>query len=77
MVSLLLLAVGLIIGTLNGWMVDRIGRWLYLRSQGYSQSVREWRARVAYFCLGLWILVALFLGGEIRSVVLRAIGREA
>ena len=73
-VTFALLVVGLILGTLNVWMVDRVGRWSYLRSQSHSQSSRERRARVDGFCLVVWILVALFLGNEIGSVLLRVIG---
>ena len=76
-VSISLIVAGLILGTLNVRMVDRLGRWDHLRSQNCSASVRERRARAAYFCLGGWILIALFLGAEIGSVLLTVIGRRA
>ncbi|HKE08852.1 MAG TPA: hypothetical protein VKB48_13560 [Candidatus Acidoferrum sp.] len=71
------LSLGFLLALLNGWAVDRVGRYSYRSAQCHSVRRQEWSARAAYFGLFVWICVALFLGVGVSGLVLRAIGNAA
>ena len=70
-----MLVPALVLGVLNIWAVHRAGYALYQQSKRYSEPAQMWWARCTYLGLGVWIIIALFLGAGIGSVALRAVGK--
>jgi hypothetical protein len=69
----LAVTVGLALGVGSARTMWTVGNNVAARMKGDPGSLKEWYFRTLYFAAMLWILVALFLGGWVSSVVLRLV----